>query len=93
MDVYRVAIEFIGTASTIAKVLPQGRAYIAEQLNRAALSIKKRFYRMAKRSATECAAILDVCKSLELAESELIDVGKEQLDRIVSMLVRLASTS
>ena len=107
-DVYRVAIKFIGTASTITEVLPQGRAYIAEQLNRAALSIslniaegagefskneKKRFYRMAKRSATECAAILDVCKSLELEESELIDVGKEQLDRIVSMLVRLASTS
>ena len=108
LDVYRVAIEFIGTASTIAEALPQGRAYIVEQLNRAALSIslniaegagefskkeKRRFYRMAKRSATECAAILDICQCLKLAESKPIETGKEQLERIVSMLVRLASTS
>ena len=108
LDVYHVAIEFIGTASTIAKSLPKGRAYIADQLNRAALSVplniaegagefskreKKRFYRMARRSATECAAILDVCECLELSGKESVEAGKEQLRRVVSMLVRLISPS
>ena len=51
---------------------------------------KARFYRMSRRSATECAAILDVCKQLGLVAPERYDVGRERLVRVVSMLVRLA---
>jgi len=69
LEVYQVAISFVGIADDIVDNLPVGRSYLADQLHRAAASIsnniaegagefapkeKKRFYRMARRSATEC---------------------------------------
>jgi four helix bundle protein len=83
LDVYRAAIEWIALADEVASHLPRGRSYLSEQLQRAATSVvlniaegageysgseKARFYRMATRSATECAAILDVCRQLHLIE-------------------------
>jgi len=79
LDVYQAAIQFLVLADTVAGELPRGRGYLADQLRRAASSIafniaegagelapadKARFYRMARRSATESAAILDGCRSL-----------------------------
>jgi len=104
MDVYKVAIEFIDLADEVAENLPRGRAYLADQLRRACTSValniaegagefsgdeKARFYRMAKRSATECAAVLDVCRRLGLAAQTPLDAGRELLLRVVSMLVPL----
>ena len=51
---------------------------------------KSRFYRMARRSATECAAVLDVCRTLGLSRDELLVRGRALLIRVVSMLVPLA---
>ena len=51
---------------------------------------KRRFYRMALRSATECAAILDVCRTLRLTEQAPLGQGRDLLLRIVSMLTRMA---
>jgi hypothetical protein len=48
---------------------------------------------MSKRSATECAAVLDVCKELVLVTPERYGVGREHLLRIVSTLVRLAQSA
>ena len=88
LDVYRAAIEFLVIADEIATSLPKGRAYLVDQLRRAATSIalniaegagefspgdKVRFYRMARRSATECAGILDAC---HLADLELLSRGR-----------------
>ena len=39
LDVYRTAIEFLVVADEIATNLPKGRAYLADQLRRAATSI------------------------------------------------------
>jgi four helix bundle protein len=104
LDVYRLSITFVGHANSIVREFPSGNAPIADQLMRAATSVslniaegageysgkeKARFYRMAKRSATECAAVLDVCKELDLAPREALTRGREQLLRIVSMLVKL----
>ena len=36
LDVYRIAIEFLAVADVIAASLPKGRAYLADQLRRAA---------------------------------------------------------
>ena len=104
LDVYQTAIEFLTIADKIASNLPRGRSYLADQLRRAALSIplniaegagefsrkdKARFYRIALRSGTECAAILDVCRVLDLdITSGLLD-GRSLLLRIVSMLTRM----
>ena len=72
LDVYQAAIEFVVLANDVVENLPRGRGYLADQLQRASTSIplnvaegagefsineKARFYRIAKRSATESAAI------------------------------------
>lgn len=103
--VYQISIEFIILADEVIENLPRGKAYLSDQLQRAALSIslniaegageyaiddKVRFYRMAKRSATECAGILEVCHHLQLIEECRYIKGRELLISIVSMLVKMA---
>ena len=105
LTVYQAAIEFVVLADEIIEHLPRGRAYLSDQLQRAALSIplniaegageyavdeKARFYRMAKRSATECAGVLDVCQRLLLVEESRYMKGRELLIGIVSMLIKMA---
>ncbi len=105
LDVYHVAVEFVIVADGIVEHLPRGRGYLSDQLQRAALSIslniaegageyssdeKIRFYRMAKRSATECAGILHVCQRLQLVDEKRYDLGRELLIRVVSMLIKMA---
>ena len=104
LDVYRAGIDFIVAAEQIAAALPRGRGYMADQLRRAALSIalntaegagefapadKARFYRMARRSGTECAAILDACRVLGLSDDVQAGGGRALLDRIVAMLTAM----
>ncbi len=107
LDVYQAAIGFIVLADDVVEVLPKGRAYLKDQLHRAATSVplniaegagefsrkeKARFYRMARRSATECSAILDVCQRLSLIEEEKFQAGREILLRIVSMLTKMVKS-
>jgi four helix bundle protein len=104
-DVYRAALELIIVIKDVVEKFPKGTAYLADQLQRAGTSIplniaegageyspseKARFYRMAKRSATECASILDVCKQLQVISEDLYKRGRELLLRIVSMLIKMA---
>jgi four helix bundle protein len=105
-DVYQAAIEFVILADMIVERLPRGRGYLGDQLQRAATSIplniaegageyssdeKNRFYRMAKRSATECAAILDICQRLRLIEEGQNIKGRELLARVAAMLTKMVS--
>jgi four helix bundle protein len=99
LDVYRAAIDFVALADGIVEHLPRGRSHLGDQLLRAGTSIplniaegagefssndKRRFYRMALRSATDCAAILDVCRTLHLADDAPLAGGRDLLLRIVS---------
>lgn len=108
LDVYQAAIEFVILIEQVIEGLPKGRAYLADQLQRASASVplniaegageyaineKIRFYRMAKRSATECAGIFDICRHLKLIEDELYDKGREILIRVVAMLIKMAQIS
>ena len=108
LDVYRVAIEFVGFAQGVIEEMPRGRASLADQLQRAAMSIplniaegageyapkeKARFYRMARRSATECAAILEVCTATRAFDPTLLESGRDQLLRIVAMLIKLVDAN
>jgi four helix bundle protein len=101
LDVYQAATEFLVISDEIATTLPRGRCYLADQFRRAATSIplniaegagefapdeKTRFYRIARRSATECAAILDVCRRLELGLPDRLERARALLLRIVAML-------
>ena len=51
---------------------------------------KSRFYRMAKRSATESAAVFDIAKRLNIIQEENYQAGRTILIRIVSMLTKMA---
>jgi hypothetical protein len=50
---------------------------------------KARFYRMARRSATESAAILDACRLLSLIDTDKSQQGRELLLRVVAMLTAM----
>ena len=105
LDAYHIAVEFVVLSDAVIENLPRGRGYLSDQLQRAALSIplniaegageyavdeKVRFYPMAKRSATECASILDVCRKLQLLDEQKYAKGRDILGRIVSILTKMA---
>jgi len=105
LDVYQASIDLVVLVDEIIEQLPRGRRYLADQFQRAALSVplniaegageyssneKSRFYRMAKRSATECSGIIDVCMCLQLLDEEKYKKGRELLLRIVAMLIKMA---
>lgn len=105
LDVYRIALEFLVMANAIIESLPRGRSHIADQFTRASMSIvlnlaegagkhskpdKRRYYVSARGSATESAALLDICAKLDLIDDEKHKLGKEMIVRIVSMLIKLA---
>lgn len=104
LDVYKAAADFVVLTEQVVDQFPTGRAYLTDQLRRASSSIafniaegageftrqdKARFYRMARRSGTECAAILDVSKRLGLVEPKPFELAYSLLFRIVSMLTRM----
>jgi len=103
LDVYGEAIDFCGwvgafLAATAAK------AAAKDQLDRASTSIplniaegngkfsardRARFLEMARGSALECAACLDVLFVRKLASEQQVAGQKEKLTRIVQMLIGL----
>jgi len=104
LEVYQKGLDFVVVADEIVGGLPKGRAYLADQLRRAAASIalnvaegagefspneKARFYRIARRSATESAGLLDLLQRLALTTQEVVDNGQEQLVQVVRMLTSL----
>ena len=108
LDVYKTTIDFLALADEIIEHLPRGRGYLSDQLQRASTSIllnlaegagefasleKARLYRIARRSATECAAILDVCRTRKLADPTQLGAGRDLLLRIVAMLTRMVLNS
>ena len=108
LDVYQVALDFVVSADEVAQKLPRWRRYLKDQLLRAANSIaaniaegvgeyspaeKVRFYRIARRSAVECASHLLVSQRLDLVHDDaLLARGRDQLLRIVAMLTSLAKS-
>jgi hypothetical protein len=76
LDVYRVAIEF----QVLATALLPGSA-----------PDKARFYAIARGSATECAAILELLLARGLLASPSYRRGRILLVRIIQMLTRLSA--
>jgi four helix bundle protein len=105
LDVYHLALDFLVFANDLIEKLPRGRSHLADQFTRASTSIvlnlaegagklskpdKRRYYLTARGSATESAALLDVCLRLKLLDEDGHRSGKEMLVRVVSMLIKLA---
>ena len=104
LDVYQAALEFVVISEAIVKSFPKGQAHLIDQLMRASSSIllnisegagefssneKIRFYRIARRSATECAGILDICFHLNLLNEDIRAQSRSLLLRIVAMLTKM----
>ncbi|HEX7089350.1 MAG TPA: four helix bundle protein [Longimicrobiales bacterium] len=105
LEVYQLSIIAIAAAHEVLSTVPRGHANLSDQLYRAVMSIalniaegadehrpleKARFYRIARRSAAEASAALDVLACLGLTDRGAIQNAKVLLARIVAMLVRLA---
>jgi four helix bundle protein len=103
LDVYQEAIAFCGWVGEFLSAI-SARAAAKDQLDRASTSIplniaegngkfsakdRARFFEMARGSALECAACLDVLLVRKLATEEQVVLSKERLARIVQMLVGL----
>jgi four helix bundle protein len=102
LDVYRAALEFQVLS---ASLLPgRGQAALRDQLDRASASIvlciaegagrssrpdKARFYGIARGSATECAAVVDIAMARGLCSVAMGTASRALLIRIVQMLTKL----
>lgn len=101
LDVYREAIAFCAWTGELLSAIA-AKAAAKDQLDRASTSIplniaegngkfsgkdRARFLEIARGSALECAACLDVLVARKLATPEQIENAKEKLARIVQMLM------
>jgi four helix bundle protein len=104
LDVYRCAIDFVAIAVKVAAAIPRGHADLRDQLRRAALSVPlntaegagrvsdadaARHFAIARGSAMECAAVLDVLRVLGALDEEEYRRATELLARVVAMLTKL----
>jgi four helix bundle protein len=105
LDVYAIALDLLVFANEVIERLPRGRGHLADQLTRASTSVvlnlaegagklskadKRRYYLTARGSATESAALLDICLRLRLIGEAEHQAGKAMIVRVVSMLIKLA---
>jgi four helix bundle protein len=103
LDVYRLAIEYAGSAYRFCESL-RGHRNAKDQLIRASQAIalniaegngkateadRRRYFEIARGSAFECAAIQDVLEVCGAMPSGENSKGKELLDRIAAMLTKL----
>lgn len=101
LDVYRKAVDFANKICELTQDFAKGNYYLADQLNRAALSISTNiaegngryhkadrinFFRIARGSAFECVPILEICTRKGLINSEKSTALKNELEDICKML-------
>lgn len=102
LPAYRRAEDFVMWAYGHMGRITQGDAYLAGQLHRAARSIalnvgegagefsppeKAHFYRIARRSGTECVAIVNILTRTGVIDADAARKARRLLHEIVSMLV------
>ncbi len=104
LDVYRCSIELLALTTRVGAQLPRGESELRDQLKRAAMSIplniaescgkpsapdRARFLSIARGSALECGAILDVGVATAVIDEHLVPPAKALLARIVAMLTKM----
>jgi four helix bundle protein len=101
LDVYRKAIDLADKVCGLTKDFLKGNYYLADQLNRASLSIsaniaegngryhkadRVNFFRIARGSAFECVPILEICKRKKLITGDMNEALKKEIEDICKML-------
>ena len=104
LKVYQLSVSYLTSAKVIIKSLPPGNADLANELRRASFSIalniaegagktgkddKRRYYSIARGSALECAAIIDVITAFELGNGDVLTDALGHLEQIAAMLSAL----
>jgi four helix bundle protein len=104
LDVYQCALRFAALAFRILENIPRGHAELSDQLRRATLSIplniaegagkptekdRSRFHAIARGSAMECGAIVDLLLLQALVEPHAAVEAKSLLVRLVAMLSKM----
>ena len=105
LDCYQCALQFAQLSFNELSSSRRGNADLADQLKRATTSIllniaegagkttlkeQARFYAIARGSAMECAAVLDVLCLQGVVNAEAVQRAKLILERVVAMLSRMA---
>ncbi|MCK4548434.1 MAG: four helix bundle protein [Candidatus Eisenbacteria sp.] len=101
LNVYQKAVAFADRISGLTESFPKGKDYLADQLNRASLSIpaniaegngrflpkdRRNFFVIARGSAQECLSLLEVAKRRNLITEEEHAELVEDLEIIVKMI-------
>ena len=104
LDVYRCALQFAAIAFEMLEKMPRGHAELADQLRRATISIplniaegagkpaekdRSRYHAIARGSAMECGAIVDLLRMQALVEPAHANQAKALLVRLVAMLTKM----
>ena len=99
--VYQKALAFADAACTLTKGFPRGYFFLANQLNRAALSIaaniaegngrftkadRKNFFGIARGSVQECVPLLELAHRQKLLPSDEHKPLRDDLEEIAKML-------
>ena len=106
LDAYQLALEFLEVAQKLIRRLPRTKGQLGDQLARAGEGVvlriaegtgcewrsaeQKRYFRSARGSALECAAVLDICRARNVGTAEQLQHGRRLLVRIVQVLSRLS---
>lgn len=105
LDAYQLSIEFVAWSARLVRGLNGDARDARRQLVRSSQSIpqniaegngkrqgseRRRFFEIARGSAMESAATLDVLVAVEARTSDETGDGKRMLERIVQMLVKMA---
>ena len=104
LDAYRIALEFVIITVEVRDRLPRGSGELLDQFKRASFSIvlniaegagkvrqadKQRYFAIARGSAMECGALLDLFQVLHHISPDEYCAGKKLLTRIGAMLSKL----
>jgi four helix bundle protein len=104
LDAYQCALQFAARAFGILQALPRGHSELADQLKRATISVplniaegagktsereRARYHAIARGSAMECAAVIDLLKLQQLVEPQQAAEAKALSVRLVAMLSKM----
>jgi four helix bundle protein len=102
-QIYQRSLELVRVVKQANAELPSGFGFLADQMRRAVSSVvlnfsegygkstaadQRRYFRIARGSAYEVAAALDVAQSFEAISASTHEAGKELCDHLAAMLTR-----
>jgi len=104
LKVYQKAVDFADQTINLTEQFPRGYYFLADQLNRAALSIatnlaegngrftkpdRKNFFVIARGSAQECIPLLEIAKRRGLLDDKQLNDLRAELQTIAKMTAGL----